>query len=246
MTDILLSFSDNLNVAVIGASGGIGRGFVEHFIASDKVDTIYTFSRSGASFESDKVIEGSLDLNDEPSIEEAAQMIEGQLDIIITASGILHDGEMQPEKALRDVSMENFERVFSVNVFGPALIAKHFLPLIPRDRKSVFATVTGRVGSIDDNFMGGWYAYRASKAAMHMVIKNAAIETARRFKQACVISIHPGTVDTDLSKPFSGNTKPEKLFSPAQSSGYMLNVIDKVTPEQSGKLFAYDGSVIPY
>ena len=231
---------------VTGASGGIGHGFVEHLIQSDKVDTIYAFSRSEASFESDKVLSGHLDLSDEASIEKAAASIEGKPDITVVASGVLHDGDLQPEKSLRDLNMDNFEQVFTVNAFGPALVAKHFLPLIDKEARSVFAVVTGRVGSIEDNYLGGWYAYRASKSAMHMLVRNAAIETGRRFKNASIISIHPGTVDTDLSEPFSGNVKPEKLFSPAQSTGYMLDVIDNATAEQSGKLFAYDGEIIPY
>ena len=136
-------------------------------------------------------------------------------------------------------------QVLAVNTIGPALIAKYFLPLMARDDKAVMAHLSARVGSISDNRMGGWTSYRAAKAAQKMVVKNAAIETARRDKQKIIIGLHPGTVDSRLSAPFQGNVAQDKLFSPAQSAGYLLNVIDAVTPAQSGKVLAWDGAEIP-
>ena len=136
-------------------------------------------------------------------------------------------------------------QVLAVNTIGPALIAKYFLPLMARDDKAVMAHLSARVGSISDNRMGGWTSYRAAKAAQNMVVKNAAIETARRDKQKIIIGLHPGTVDSRLSAPFQGNVAQDKLFSPAQSAGYLLNVIDAVTPAQSGKVLAWDGAEIP-
>jgi NAD(P)-dependent dehydrogenase (short-subunit alcohol dehydrogenase family) len=135
--------------------------------------------------------------------------------------------------------------VLAVNTIGPALIAKYFLPLMARDEKAVMAHLSARVGSISDNRMGGWTSYRAAKAAQNMIVKNAAIETARRDPQKIIIGLHPGTVDTQLSAPFQGNVAAEKLFSPAQSADYLLRVIDGVTAQDSGKLLAWDGQQVP-
>ncbi|NBR34275.1 MAG: short-chain dehydrogenase [Rhodobacteraceae bacterium] len=121
----------------------------------------------------------------------------------------------------------------------------HYLPLLPRDRRGVFAALSARVGSISDNQLGGWYAYRASKAALNMILKNAAIEAARRYKLSVVVGLHPGTVDSSLSKPFQGNVREGKLFGPEYAADHLIRVIDNLTPDQSGKCFAWDGSEIP-
>jgi len=242
------SFSNNLNVVVIGASGGIGHGFIKHLTQSDKVSRIYAFSRSGTNFDDPKILNGLLDYDDENSIETAAQQAsqDGKIDVIIVATGALHVDNIQPEKALRDIDPENFARIFHLNATGPALVAKHFLRHIQKERKSVFAALSARVGSIDDNMMGGWYAYRAAKAALNMILKNTAIETARRYKEAVIVALHPGTVDTKLSAPFSGNVKPGKLFTTEHSTAQMLKVIDNISTDKTGLLIAYDGEVIPY
>jgi len=245
MTGLLSSFGNGLRVAVVGASGGIGRALVEHLSAQDNVEHVYAFSRSDVSFETSKVICGAIDLLDESSIEAAANSIEGKIDIVIVATGLLHDGDMQPEKSLRDLDMEQFQEVFAVNTFGPALIAKHFTPLLPRDRRSVFAALSARVGSISDNGLGGWYAYRASKSALNMLLKNTAIEVARKNKEAAIIGLHPGTVDTDLSEPFQSKVASGKLFTPDYSAECLLNVINQTSSERSGKVFAWDGFEIP-
>lgn len=230
---------------MIGASGGIGRGFIEHLATSDRVSHIHAFSRSVHDFDHDKVISEHLDLTDEDSIKYAAKSIDGELDLVIIASGLLHrDDDIQPEKSLRDLNLKQFHDVFAINTFGPALVAKHFTPLLPRDRRSVFAALSARVSSISDNGLGGWYAYRAAKTALNMVIKNTAIEVARKNKETAIIGLHPGTVETALSEPFRGNVAQKRLFTPEQSSAYMLEVINNVTPSQSGELLAYDGQII--
>lgn len=246
---VLSSFAgDRLNVAVIGASGGIGRAFVHHLDAMDNVAQVHAFSRSKAVFDSEKVRTGFLDFSDEASIEAAAERAAqgAKLDLVIVASGMLHDEAIQPEKALRDFKAENFERLFLVNTIGPALVAKHFLKHIHKDQRSVFAALSARVGSIEDNVLGGWYAYRASKAALNMVLKTAAIEIKRRHKHAVIAALHPGTVATGLSEPFQGNVPEGKLFTPEYSSGCLLKVLDGLSPEDSGKLVAWDGEIIPY
>ncbi len=241
----LSSFGNDLNIAIIGASGGIGSAMVERFVQSDQVHKIYAYSRKAMIFESSKVINHFIDLRDEKTIAEAASKIEvDTLDIIIIATGLLHDNELQPEKSLNDLGMDKFMNVYAVNVFGPALVMKYFSKFLPRDRKSVLAALSARVASISDNRIGGWYAYRSSKTALNMIIKNTAIELGRRFKRACIIGLHPGTVDTQLSEPFQSHVKPGKLFTSQQSADYLIDVINQVSVDDTGRVFAWDGQVI--
>ena len=246
---LLSNFTNNLNVAVIGASGGIGQAFIQHLYNQPQIDTVFAFSRSEMDFTHPKVQSHRIDLQDETSIKNAAAIAgeKNRLDVVIIASGILHEGEsIQPEKSMRSLNPDTLTKIFSVNTIGPALVAKHFLPLLNHQRKSVFAAISARVGSIADNRLGGWYAYRSSKAALNMIIKNAAIETARSNKQAIIIGLHPGTVDTNLSKPFQANVAEGKLFKPEYSAERMLSVINALTTDASGKIWAWDGAEIPY
>lgn len=234
-----------MNIAIIGASGAIGSALVNQ-LSSDSSNTIYAFSRSGAHFDAANVHTSKLDLTDEHSIEQAASLASehGPLDLVIVTTGILHEGGIAPEKSLRDLSADKFAKLFAINTTGPALVAKHFLPQLQKDERAVFAAISARVGSISDNYLGGWYAYRASKAALNMVIKNASIEMARCYKQAVVIGLHPGTVDSELSKPFQGAVPEGKLFTPEHSASKLLEVVGNVTAQDTGKCFAYDSSVI--
>jgi len=157
---------------------------------------------------------------------------------------LLHDGQTQPEKSIGQIDPFAMLDVLKTNAVGPAMIAKHFLPLMRRDAKTVFAALSARVGSISDNRLGGWASYRASKAALNMLLKTASIEQARRFPQSVVVGIHPGTVDTDLSQPFQRRVPEGKLFTPAYSVSRLLQVLDQLTPGDSGRCFAWDGQVI--
>ena len=165
---------------------------------------------------------------------------------MIVTSGILHDGAaLGPEKTWRHLDAEALGQVYRINTVGPALIGKHFLPLLAKDRKSLFAALSARVGSIGDNQLGGWHAYRASKAALNMILKNFAIELARKNPDAICIGLHPGTTDTNLSKPFQGHVPSDKLFTPDYAAGRLLTVIDTATTEDSGDVLAWDGETIP-
>ena len=150
-----------------------------------------------------------------------------------------------PEKSLRELSAANLERNFLANTIGPALVAKHFLPKIQRNKRALFVALSARVGSIADNRLGGWYAYRASKAALNMLIKTTSIEIARSHKQAIVVGLHPGTVDTNLSKPFQKHVPSDKLFSANYSAKKLVSVLERLSAEDSGKVFAWDGSEVP-
>ena len=225
------------NIAVIGCSGAIGRAFTKLLSNTYPQASLYGFSRMG---------EHKIDYTNERSMAEAADFAtkDGPLDLVIVTNGMLHDGEIMPEKSLKEVSKEKFHRLFEVNTVIPALIAKHFLPKLSRKGPVKFAALSARIGSISDNRMGGWYAYRASKAALNMVIKNAAIEMARYNRQAVIVGLHPGTVDSALSKPFQSHVPDGKLFTPDYAVKKLLKVLENLAPDHSGKCFAWDGKEI--
>jgi NAD(P)-dependent dehydrogenase (short-subunit alcohol dehydrogenase family) len=190
-----------------------------------------------------------LDLEDEATIARAAASVRAEvdaLDLVFVASGILHDDHgLRPEKTWRALDGAALERAYRINAVGPALVAKHFLPLLARDRKSVFAALSARVGSISDNRLGGWHAYRASKAALNMLLRTFAIELARRNPRAVCVGLHPGTVNTALSAPFQANVPEAKLFTPDFAAARLVEVIERLEPEDSGSVFGWDNIRIP-
>jgi NAD(P)-dependent dehydrogenase (short-subunit alcohol dehydrogenase family) len=228
------------SAVVIGTSGGIGGAFAD---ALDEEATYAKVWRFGRSLTGD----AQLDLTDEASIAAAAARVAAgpSPSLIFVATGILSEGERGPEKALRDLDPDWLARVFAVNTIGPALVAKHFLPLMPRTGTPVFAALSARVGSISDNRLGGWHGYRASKAALNMLIRNFAIDAARRNDRSIVVGLHPGTVDTKLSAPFRGTVAPGKLFDAERAALQLLDVIEALKPGDTGKCFAWDGVKIP-
>jgi NAD(P)-dependent dehydrogenase (short-subunit alcohol dehydrogenase family) len=185
-----------------------------------------------------------VDATDETSVLRAAANIE-RVDLAIVTTGMLHDAHQRPERALKELDPAKLLRSFTINTLGPGIIAKYLIPKMPRDQRAVFAVLGARVGSIGDNRSGGWHGYRASKAALVMLMKTIAIETARTHPQSIVVTLHPGTVDTAMSKPFQASVASEKLFTPAQSAAYLLDVIGALTPADSGGHFAWDGTRIP-
>ena len=237
------SLGQSLRIAVVGASGGIGAALVEQLIASDQVAHVHALSRQVKPHPSSKVSNLTFDFTDEDSLEASAQVLAevGPLDVVILATGLLQGNGIAPEKNLRAMSFEGFEKSFMTNAIGPAMTARYFLPLMRRDGKAVFAALSARVGSISDNRIGGWYAYRSAKAALNMILKTLSIEMGRRFKNLIIIGLHPGTVDTKLSKPFQANVPEGKLFTPEYSAGKLLSVIDQVTLDDSGDLLDWAG-----
>ncbi len=229
----LTSFAPNLHAVVIGASGGIGAALAELLAADPGVARVTRLSRATG-----------LDITDPASVAAAAAALPAPPDLVIVATGLLHAPGQAPEKALRELSAAALARAFAVNAIGPALLAQALLPLMPRGRKTVFAALSARVGSISDNRLGGWHAYRASKAALNQLIRTIAIEQARRNPENIVIGLHPGTVDTGLSKPFQRGVA--TLFTPAQAAGHLLKVIDAATPAGSGQLYDWKGEAIPF
>lgn len=237
----LTSFSASMRVLVWGASGGLGGAFVTALGAHPRVARVLAAARSAPS-------PWHFDLADEASIAAVAARAaaEGPLDLILVATGLLHDAQLRPEKSGRQLDATDLTRVLAVNTIGPALIAKHALGLLRRDHKAVFACLSARVGSIEDNRLGGWHAYRASKAALNMLVRNWAIELRQRNPKAVCVALHPGTVDTALSRPFQAGVDPKRLFAPTRSAQALLTVIDRLTPADTGRLWAWDGQPIPF
>ncbi len=228
------------SAVVIGATGGIGAAFADALEEEESHAKVWRFGRSLSGAQ-------HLDLTDETSIAAAAALVAGgpPPSLILVATGILDEGERGPEKSLRDLNPDWLARLFAINTIGPALIAKHFLPLLPREGTPVFAALSARVGSIADNRLGGWHGYRASKAALNMLIRNFAIDARRRNDRSIVIGLHPGTVATALSEPHRGTVPPGSLFAPDRAAVQLLDVIEGLKPSDSGKLFAWDGVEIP-
>lgn len=241
----ILSFGDGLNTAVFGAGGGIGAAFVDALAADPSVAQVHAVSRHAPAHQG-TVIGHGYDPSDDTSIAKTVGSItaEGPLDLAIIAIGILHDETMMPEKTWRQIDVEAMRRLYDINTVLPTAIAKHVLPVLSKRGKSCLAALSARVGSIDDNRLGGWVSYRASKAALNMVIRTLSIELKRTNPNGLFIGLHPGTVDTTLSEPFQKNVPDGKLFTPAQSVSRLLDVIDGCSREDSGYVFAHDGNKI--
>lgn len=221
---------------IIGANGGIGGALADRL----DVDSKYLVHRMG------RADPWRVELTDEESIKRAAEEFAElgvSLELVIVATGLLHRNTRGPEKSMSELDPEWMMENYRINAVGPALIAKHFLPLMPRDRRACFAVLSARVGSISDNRLGGWHSYRASKAALNMLIRNLAIEWQRKNPASIIIGLHPGTVETSLSAPFKGNNNTER-FTPAHAAGQLLTVLGELQPEQSGRVFAFDRAVI--
>ncbi|MFT0624582.1 SDR family oxidoreductase [Ectopseudomonas guguanensis] len=230
----LTSFGSGYKALVIGASGAIGQAFCQLLRADAGCSSVRELSRASSP---------ALDLEDPTSIAAAAAALaeEGPYQLILHAAGLLHRPGIAPEKSLAAIEADALQAVFQVNALGPALVLRHFLPLL--DRQGAMAMLSAKVGSIGDNRLGGWYAYRASKAALNMLIRTAAIELARSKPRARLLALHPGTVISPLSQPFRGAA----AARPAeQAAAEMLRVIDSLGPEHSGSFHAYDGQQLPW
>ncbi len=211
--------------SIIIGQGGIGTAL------ADRIEGAIRWSRP------------AVDPTDEASIISAAENLDC-VDLAIVTTGMLHDTQQSPERALKELDPATLARSFAINSIAPAIVAKHLIPKMPRDRRAVLAVLGARVGSIGDNRTGGWHGYRASKAALVMLVKTIAIESARSRPQAIIVALHPGTVDTGMSKPFQANVAPESLFTPDVAAGHLLRVIDGLTFADSGGHFAWDGTRI--
>jgi NAD(P)-dependent dehydrogenase (short-subunit alcohol dehydrogenase family) len=239
MSELLTSFSADGCAVVTGAGGALGGALADLLDSSGRFAQVHRLSRASTP---------PLDVTDEALVARAAEHVAAQglpLRLLLDATGFLHDAAHgAPEKSYRRIDPGHMAHAFAVNAIGPALLMKHFLPLLPRDGKAAFATLSAKVGSIADNGYGGWYSYRASKAALNQLVRTAAIELARRRGDALCVALHPGTTDTPLSQPFAktGLT----VRPPADSAARLLQVIDGLSAGDSGGFFNHDGTPLPW
>jgi NAD(P)-dependent dehydrogenase (short-subunit alcohol dehydrogenase family) len=241
---MLSSFGRPIHAMVAGASGAIGGALVEQLASCPDVEKILACSRQATPLTNPKVVTRQMDILDEASIVAALAGVE-RIDLAIVATGVLHEpGGMQPERNSRSLEKDALLHNMAINAVGPALVAKHVLPLLPREGKTVFAALSARIGSISDNRLGSWYSYRASKAALNQIIKTLSIELARQRRGTVCVALHPGTVDSALSRPFQSSVPANKLFTAAYSAECLLAVIDALDQSRTGQLIAWDGSTI--
>lgn len=234
----LSSIPDDGIAVIAGAGGAIGRALADMAEASGRFRDVVRLSRGTTP---------SLNLLDEASIEAAASAIAAKnppMRLFIDATGFLHNEDFLPEKSLRQITSAHMVYAFAVNAIGPALLMKHFLPLLPAQEKSVFATLSAKIGSIGDNRLGGWYSYRASKAALNQLLHTAAIETARRRRDAICLALHPGTVESPLSAPFG--KLGDGIRSPQEAARNLIAVIEDADSADSGLFLDYKGEVLPW
>jgi NAD(P)-dependent dehydrogenase (short-subunit alcohol dehydrogenase family) len=227
--------------ALVVGAGGIGQALAEGLANRCPHLAVQTAGPQRGAWR--------LDLTDDGSLEALAQQARQRLlplRVVICAAGLLHDAALQPEKRLGQVTRDALGRSFNVNAFGPLLLARALEPLLPRDQPFHFASLSARVGSIGDNRSGGWYSYRAAKAAQNQLLRTLALEWRRRFPLGCVTLLHPGTTATELSAPFRGSVPPDSLFSPQRAAGHLLDRLEQQKPMASGAFLAWDGQTIPW
>jgi NAD(P)-dependent dehydrogenase (short-subunit alcohol dehydrogenase family) len=232
------SFPEGGVAIVLGASGGIGAAVLEALATSARFSRVIGYHRRSVP---------PLELGDEDSIAAIAAEVRGlclPLRLVFDATGVLQEDGIAPEKSWRQLDSGGLARVFAVNAIGPALLMKHLLPLLEREGKSVFATLSAKVGSIGDNQLGGWYGYRASKAALNQFVRTASIELARQRREAICVALHPGTVDTNLSAPHAKTGL--EVRTPAAAAALLLEVLDDLTPADTGGFFDYRGEPLPW
>ncbi|MFK7733915.1 MAG: SDR family NAD(P)-dependent oxidoreductase [Pseudomonadales bacterium] len=235
-----------MKALVIGGSGGIGSALVEHLVArSDVVEVIATHFTSAPSLTHEKLSWHALNASDEASVKSLFEQLPA-LDMLLIASGFLHDNARKPEKTIKQFQPDTLNHCISSNVQPTLLAAKYAAPLLKASKRSVFASISARVGSIEENQLGGWYSYRISKASLNMALRTLSVEWQRSLPRCTVAALHPGTTDTPLSSPFQKNVPAEKLFSPELSAQYLMAVIDGLHPGLSGRFWSWDGTELAW
>jgi len=242
-------------IALVGGSGGIGAALLSLLSDRDDVESIHsTYFRSPAAgslgsigqFGSNTdVVWSQVDVGDEASVQQWLDKA-GAIDWLINCAGFLHDINASPEKSISQFEPDYFDKNMRVNCLPNLILAKHAAEALKASKRGVFASITAKVGSIEDNRLGGWYSYRASKAAANMVLKNLSIEWQRSAPNLRVVALHPGTTDTKLSAPFQSGVAPEKLFSTDKTANYLLAQLDKLHEFPSGRFVAFDGEELPW
>ena len=243
------------SIAIVGASGGIGAALLDCLLEHDDVGEIYATchrSLTGSSLGNTtgtglntRIHWTSLDATDEAAVCSWVADV-GKIDWVINCVGMLHNENHGPEKSIRMFDPLHFQHSMMVNCLPTLLLGKYIRPMLKDSPSGVFVTISARVGSITDNRLGGWYSYRASKAALNMALKCLAIEWARNTPNLRVAALHPGTTDTPLSKPFQQNVPQGKLFSPDMTARMLISQIEQLHEQPSGRFIAFDGVEIPW
>ena len=229
-------------IAIFGASGSIGQALCAHY---QKQSDVYAFTRNDFDIDESGLVKILLDDFNEGSVFQAANKFDSDFfDKIIVSIGILHNEDFMPEKRIEEISSDQFLEIIRINTLVPTLIARSFYKKLKKNDKATLAFLSARVGSITDNRSGGWYSYRASKSALNMILKGLSIEQQRSNHESIIFGLHPGTVDSKLSRPFQKKNK--EYFSPEFSAKKLVNVIDTKTVDDNGKIFAWDNTIIPY
>lgn len=256
-----MNFGETLkqaNTVVVGAGRGIGLEFVRVLLADRRFNRVYATYRCHDRAADLLALQSTYpqrlrclkaDIVDESQIMALVNRLgqdSDRLHLALYCVGLLHDGDLQPEKGLRQLNSDQLMRYFQVNSIGAALLAKHLLPLLKHDQLSVLGAVSAKIGSIGDNRLGGWYGYRASKAALNMLMKTASIEYGRKSPNTILTLLHPGTTNTQLSQPFQRGVPPEKLFSVNRTVSQLMGIIEGLEPSQTGQFFNWDGSMLPW
>nr|WP_298146683.1 SDR family NAD(P)-dependent oxidoreductase [uncultured Pseudomonas sp.] len=246
------------NALVCGASRGIGLALTEQLLQRDDVARVWAVARQASTSAElaalaerygERLIRLDADACDEDSLARLASQLKthtGQLHLLLCTTGVLQNGMAKAEKGLAQLDIAGLQATFQVNAFAPILLLKHLLPLLRGRHPCTVAALSARVGSIGDNRLGGWYSYRASKAALNQLLHTASIELTRLNPNSCVLSLHPGTTDTQLSKPFQANVPAEKLFSPEFAAQCILTQVARHGPQQSGSFWGWDGQPIAW
>ena len=249
------------SILIVGASAGIGYAMADQLASEATVQTLVLCSRRATSSEPLLRLQSKLmavgkqcllqdvDVTDAESLSSMIIQLKNHLqtiDLIVNTAGLLHAKDVAPEKMLEHISLPAMQQVFAVNAFGPILLAQALMPWLRAKRRVVFASLSARVGSISDNRLGGWYSYRASKAAQNQLLKTLSVELTRRNPESIVLALHPGTTDTGLSRPFQANVAQEKLFTPDFVAERLLHLMTRATPEDSGRFIAWDGQAIDW
>ncbi|USD67324.1 SDR family oxidoreductase [Vibrio sp. SCSIO 43136] len=235
-----------MDILVIGGNGGIGLAMVKALAQRFPQANVHaTYRRHQPQWTSEWVIWHRLDVTDEHHIAQLSRAL-NQLDWLINCVGMLHTSECGPEKNIAAIDEDFFLQNIATNTLPSMLLAKHFSPLLKASSMAKFVTISAKVGSIEDNRLGGWYSYRMSKAALNMFLKTLAIEWQRTIKQGAVLALHPGTTNTALSKPFQSNVPTGSLFHPDKVADDLIGLIEGATPADSGAFWAYDGQRLPW
>jgi len=243
-----------MQLLLAGASGGIGLAMLRQLLREERWQRVYALHRrpspalESLAREEPRLQLLRVDLSSDEDLQALPGKLEGPLNWVINTTGLLHDSEsgMQPEKSLQQLARDNLMAGFEVNAVNHLLLLKALEPLLARRETLKIASLSARVGSIGDNRLGGWYGYRASKAALNQLMRTLSIEMTRLNRQSVCVTLHPGTTDTELSRPFQARVPSHKLFTPEFAAGELLAVLESLTPAQTGRCYAWDGEAIPW